>query len=93
MARERLHFSDPHFDLKHNILINTPGFTDTKKLDRFGGYKRQRPFSTCKSIQERAASMLPTCGRFIIGSSRRSIPGPASYAKSIYIVQRPTPLP
>jgi cell filamentation protein len=35
MAEDNPRFTDPHFDYKHNILKNIPGFTHPDRLDRF----------------------------------------------------------
>jgi cell filamentation protein len=35
MAKDEPLFPDPHFDYKHGVLKNLPGFTDHKKLDNF----------------------------------------------------------
>jgi cell filamentation protein len=35
MAKDDPILSDPHFDSKHGVLKNLPGFTDQKKLDNF----------------------------------------------------------
>jgi cell filamentation protein len=35
MPRDDALFSDPHFELKHGILRNIPGFTEQERLDKF----------------------------------------------------------
>jgi cell filamentation protein len=66
MAGDDPQFADPHFDYKHNILKNIPGFTDPKRLDLF---ERKR---AARAILNIFKDIYPWAGEFRQVNIRRS---------------------